>query len=103
MASHILSFISFFRKKLYFPRKRFLEAKSLLMGRGRLATKMNITFFMRNEVLNIFSSNKFFEKKQNFWRKGGKNFWGAWPLFKGKGHLTLKMNITFFNRKLDAK
>ncbi len=28
-----------------------------------MATKMNITFFMGNEILNIFSSDNFFEKK----------------------------------------
>ncbi len=42
-------------------------------GKGAsLATKMNITFFMENEVLNSYSSNNFFEKKQHFsekWQK----------------------------------
>ncbi len=35
-------------------------------GRRYLATKMNITFFMGNEVLNIFSLNNFFEKSNIF-------------------------------------
>ncbi len=34
--------------------KPFLRVKYFLKGRGRLATKMNTTFFMRNAVLNIF-------------------------------------------------
>ncbi len=55
---NILLFSSFFFfKKLYFLRKRqkpFLVSKSLLKRRGRLATKMNITFLTGMEVLNIF-------------------------------------------------
>ncbi len=39
----------------------FLGAKSLWKGRRRLPTKMNITYFMRNEVLNTFSSNNCFK------------------------------------------
>ncbi len=42
--------------------------------RGRLATKMNITFFMGNEVLNIFSSNNFFEENNIFRENDEKTF-----------------------------
>ncbi len=64
--------------------------------------KMNITFFMGNEVLNIYSYNNFSEKLNIFGENGEKNFWGTRPFFRS-GHVTLKMNITFFYRKLDAK
>ncbi len=30
------------------------EVVTILRGKGRLATKINITFFVRNEILNIF-------------------------------------------------
>ncbi len=50
--------------------------------------------FMGNEVLNIFST--IFLKKATFLEKMGKsNFWGTRLFFMGRGHLTLKMNITF--------
>ncbi len=47
-------------------KKPFLGPKSLLKGRTRLAMKMNINFFMGNEVLNIFSFNNFLEKRNIF-------------------------------------
>ncbi len=55
---------------------RFWRPKFLLKGRGRLATKMNTTFFMGNEVLNIFSSKHFFEIINIFGKIGGKMFRG---------------------------
>ncbi len=35
---------------------------SILKGMGRLATKINVTFFEGNGVLNIFHLKIFFEK-----------------------------------------
>ncbi len=58
-------------------KKPFLEAKSLLKGRRHLATKMNITSFMGNEVLKIFSFYNFFEKSNIFGENGGKKSGGA--------------------------
>ncbi len=63
-------------------KKPFLGPKSLLKGRGRLATKMNITFYLiENEVLNIFSCNNFFEKSNIFGENGEKKFWGNTTIF----------------------
>ncbi len=58
--------------------------------------EINVTFLMGNEVLNIFSSNNFFEKSNIFGENGRKHFRGTWPFFRRRGHLTLKMNITCF-------
>ncbi len=49
-------------------KKPFLGLKSLLKGRKCLATKMNVTFFMGNEVLNIFHLT-IFSKKATFLKK----------------------------------
>ncbi len=78
----------------------FLGAKSLLKGRGHLATKMNITCFVGNEVLNIFLSNNFCEKS-NFPEKIAKKILGDVSnfsifIFKRKGHLTSKIDTNFF-------
>ncbi len=62
---NILLFNSFFKKSCIFREKcekPFLGAKSLLKVRGRPGTKMKTTFFMGNEVLNIFSSTNFFKE-----------------------------------------
>ncbi len=56
---------------------RFLGPKSLLKRKERPVMKMNITFFIRNEVLNIFSLNSFAEKSNIFGENGGKHFWGS--------------------------
>ncbi len=39
-----------------------------------LTPKLNITFFMGNEVLNIFSSNNFFDNRNIFGENGKKIF-----------------------------
>ncbi len=52
--------------------KNRLWGPSLLKGNGRLAWKMNLTFLMGNEVLNIFSFNNFFEKSNIFGETGEK-------------------------------
>ncbi len=67
----------FLKKKLFsekMAKKPFLGAKYLLKGRGQLATKMNITFFLGNEILNKFSSNNFFEKSNIIGENEEKNF-----------------------------
>ncbi len=61
--------------------KPFLEAKSLLKERGCLTTKMNITFLMGNEVLNIFSTNNFFEKSNIFREKKSEKTFGGYDHF----------------------
>ncbi len=43
--------------------------------------KMNITFFMGNEVLSIFLFNNSFEKSNFFGENGGKNFEGDTHIF----------------------
>ncbi len=58
--------------------------------------RMNITFFMGNDILNIFSFNNFSEKSNIFGENGGKNFWRTRPFFRRRGHLTIKMNINFW-------
>ncbi len=62
---------------------------------------MNITFFMGNEVLNIFSFNNFFEKSNIFGENRGKNFGG--PIFQEKGSSYAKNEYKLFYWKLDAK
>ncbi len=54
--------------------KLFLWAKSLFKGRGRLMTKMNITFIMGNDVSNSSSYNNFFEDSIILWENKGHLF-----------------------------
>ncbi len=57
--------------------------------------KVNITFFMGNKVLNIFSSDGFFEES-NILCENGEKILGRRDHFLGEGgHLTPKINITF--------
>ncbi len=93
---NILLFSSFFKEGCIFSengKKPFLGPKSL-EGKGAFGDE-NETFLMGNEVLNIFSFNNFFWGGGTFMEKRGKKFWGTRPFFR-RGHLTLKMNITFF-------
>ncbi len=73
--------IDFLKKAVFFEKvakPQFLGLKFLLKGRGRPATKMNITFFMANEVVKIFFSFNYFSEKRNiFGENAGKNFWGT--------------------------
>ncbi len=62
--------------------------------RGHLATKINITFFMENEVLNMFSINSFFGKSNIFRENSKKQFWGYGHLLGG--HHGTKKNIRLF-------
>ncbi len=69
----------------------------VLSGRGSLVTKINISFFVGNEGLNIFHLTTFFTKKnKTIFSKITKenNFLGAVSIFEGKWHRTTKMNIT---------
>ncbi len=79
---NILLFTHFFQKCVIFwenARKPFLGPKSLLKERRRLATRMNINFFMANEVSNILSFNNLFEKSNIFGM--GKKFWENMTIF----------------------
>ncbi len=58
-----------------------MDAKSLLKGMGHLVTKMNITFFKGNVVLNIFLSNSFFERGNIFRENSEKNLGGDKTIF----------------------
>ncbi len=67
---------------------------------GHLATKMNITFFVENEALNIFLSNNFFEVS-NFPEKMAKKILGdmsnfSISIFKINGHLMSKIKTAVF-------
>ncbi len=62
--------------------------------------KINITFFITNEVLNILLFSSFSKRSCNFLKKNGKkSFPGPKSLLKGRRRLTTKMNITFFYGK----
>ncbi len=53
--------------------------------RGHLKPKMNIAFFIRNLMLNIFLFHNFFEKTCIFRENREKQFWGyIWQFFRGK-------------------
>ncbi len=53
--------------------------------RGHLTPKMNIAFFIRNLMLNIFLLNNFFEKSNIVGENRGK-FWGEnMTIFQEKG------------------
>ncbi len=102
ITNHVLNILllsSFFKRNCNFLRngkKPFLGPNSLLKRRGRLATKMNITFFMGNELLNNFSFNNFFEKINVFGENEEKNIlWLTWPFFWRRVHFMVKINITF--------
>ncbi len=62
--------------------------------KGYLTPKMNITFPIRNCMLNIFLFNNFFLKKQNFLKK---MFWEhIWQFFRERRRPMSKINITCF-------
>ncbi len=85
------------KKKLYFSRKwqKCSGMTSLFKRRGRLVTKMNITFFIGNEVSNIFSSNNFFEES-NIFQKNSKKIWGGHDDFLGEGASYAKNEYNLF-------
>ncbi len=66
---------------------------------GHLTPKMNIAFFIRNLILNIFLFKNFFEKSCIFRETRKKVFWGRiWIFFRERRRLTLKINITFLSQ-----
>ncbi len=83
----------FTKKSCIFQEKSknlFLGANAPLTQRELLETKLNITFFMGNEVLNIFSSKRFFDESDIFRENGKKLGGGTWPFFRRWGLLTPK-------------
>ncbi len=58
-----------FSEKVVFSGKKciksFARGHPVLRGGGRLAIKINVTFFLGIEILSIFHFNNFFEKKLN--------------------------------------
>ncbi len=69
--------------------------------RGRLAPKINVTFFVANWVLNVLLFNSFSKKKTVFSEKMPKNcFWGQVPL-EGKGASDNKNKYNLFYGKWD--
>ncbi len=88
MRYQILYYLAVFSKKTVFSEKttkpQFLGPKSLLKERGCQGMKMNITFFMENEVLNIFSFDNFFDKS-NIFGENGEKILGAHDHFLREG------------------
>ncbi len=67
--------------------------------RGHLPQKMNIAFFIRNLMLNIFLFDNFFEKSCIFRENSKKLFRGRiWQFFRERRPLTMKINITFLSQ-----
>ncbi len=89
-----------FQKKLYFLRKwqknRFW-GPSLFWREGDVWRRKWIPPFLLEIWFWIFFHLTVFSKKLTFLKEmGEKNFGGTWPFFRGRGHPTLKVNITFF-------
>ncbi len=72
---------------------RFWGRMPLLRERGGRATKMNITFFIGNKILNIFSFNNVFKKSEIFQNNRGKSFLG------GHDHFWWKRVLDYKNEK----
>ncbi len=73
--------------------------KFLLKERRRLATRMNINFFMGNEVWNILSFNNFFEKS-NIFVDNGEKILGGHDHFLGEGVILRQKSIYPFLSKI---
>ncbi len=88
-----------FSKKAVFSEKiakTVSEGQVFFQGNRCLAKKMNIPFLWEKWFW-IFFHVTIFSNKATFLKKiGKKHFCGTWPFFRQWGHLTLKMNITFF-------
>ncbi len=64
---------------------------------SHLTPKLNITFFMGNVILNIFSFNSFFYESNIFRENGEKKFWWTWPfLVDGVVLYQNEYNLFFF-------
>ncbi len=81
------------RKKLFWGRiwQFFKERRSLM-------PKINITFFITNEVSNILLFTNFFQKSVIFWENARKPFLGPKSLLKERRHLSTRMNTFFFEK-----
>ncbi len=67
---------------------------TIFSGKGYLVAKININFFITNEILSIFYLT-IFSKKKNFQNNCEKSFLEGMTIFQGTGCWTTKMNITF--------
>ncbi len=76
---------------------------AVLRGGGHMATKINITFFVGMDVLNIFFSNNFFEKNNIFRNISEKLFLGGVTIFEGTEGRKTRMIIIFFFGKWGTK
>ncbi len=65
-----------------------------LKGREHLATKIDISFFVGNEVLNIFYLAIFW-KKTIFFKINAKKILQRMTIFEGTVHRTAKMYMIF--------
>ncbi len=63
-------------------KNHFWEDMTILRGRGRLATKININFLVGNEILNIFRLTIFKKKKTIFSKITRKK------IFRGHDHFS---------------
>ncbi len=72
-------------------------------GGGGLATKINVTFFVGIDVLNIFHLTTFSKKTIFSKIKAKNNLEGGTTIFEGMGCQTNKMNITFLVGKWGTK
>ncbi len=77
----------FFEKK---AKNRFWSPSLFWREGGDWRRKWILLFFMRNEVLNIFSFNNFFEKCNNFGENGWKIFLGDTTICLEKGSSNAK-------------
>ncbi len=77
--------------------KPFMRGHDHFEGKVCPITKININFFVRNEVLNIFYKTIFSKKKNNIFQNNSeKKFLDAMTIFQRMGCLMTKTNITFF-------
>ncbi len=79
----------FSKKKAVFLEKTaknlFVGGHDRFEGRGRLATKINITIFVGIALLNIFHLTTFSEKTIFFKITAKNYFWWAWPFLREQG------------------
>ncbi len=92
-----------FSKKAIFLEKTaknpFVGGHGSFEGRGHLGTKINITFFVGIDVLNIFYLTIFSKKNNIFQKISEKLFFGASPFLRERGGSDDKNeynHITFF-------
>ncbi len=96
-----------FSKKAVFLEKTtknpFVGGYCRFERRGHLATKINITFFVGINVLNIFYLTTFSKKNNIFQNIREKLFLEGVTIFEGTGCRMTKMNITYFFGKWGTK